>query len=142
MNAVEIALYQRLTGTAALTNLLASATAVYTQEAPQGATYPFVVFNKQAGTDDNDNPHRARQLLYQVKAIVGSKQATGADYTLKDALTIDDQIDAALHLKPLTVTGWSNFWLVRESDVLYQEDASGGKHFYHAGGLYRLRIAQ
>lgn len=141
MNAVEIALYQRLIGTAALVNLLASATSVYTQEAPQGAAYPMVVFNKQAGTDDNDNPHRARQLLYQVKAIVASKQATGADYTLKDALAIDEQIDAALHLKPLTVTGWTNFWIVRESDVLYDEDASG-KRFYHAGGLYRLRIAQ
>lgn len=140
MNAVATALYQRLTGAAALTALLASPTSVYQRRVPQGdGRYPCVLFQKQAGTDDNDNPHRARQLVYLVKGIVADPRSGGRSGT--NAGAIDDQIDAALSMRPLTVTGWTNFWLARESDVDYEED-DAGKRFYHVGGLYRLRIAQ
>jgi hypothetical protein len=141
MNVVDAAIYQRITATAAITSLLASATAVYNREAPAQATGPYVVFAKQTGADDNDNPHRARQLLYLIKGVVSDVIGTGASKTLKNAQTIDDAIDAAFHRQPMTVTGWTNFWLVRESDVSYQEDAPGGRRFYHAGGIYRVRIA-
>ncbi len=138
MNALAAALYGRLTATPALTALLATPTSVYSRRVPQRAAYPAVLFAKQSGVDDNDNPHRARQLVYLVKAIVAD--ADGVSGATVGA--IDDQIDAALHLQPLVVAGWTNVWLARESDVDYEEDAPGGKRFWHAGGLYRIRLAR
>lgn len=139
---MEAAIYQRASTTNAVTALLAAADAIYNPEAPEDAANPFVIFSKQAGSDDNDNPHRARQLVYLIKGVVGDVQGTGASKTLKDAGAIDDALDAAFHKQLLTVTGWTNFWLVREQDIRYQEDAPGGRRYYHAGGLYRLRVAQ
>lgn len=134
MNAVETALYTRLTGTAGLTALLASGTAVYNIRAPQNAPLPYVVFSLVSGMDDNDTPVRDRQLLYLVKGIssVGMQQA-GA---------IHAQIDAALHNNPLTVTGWTNFWLHSEAgDIRFVEPEQGGRNVYHAGGQYRIRLS-
>jgi hypothetical protein len=140
MNAVGAALWERLTGSPGLTGLLATPTSVYQRRVPQRAAYPLVLFAKQSATDDNDTPHRARQLVYLVKGIVAD--ADGASGATAGA--IDDQIDAALHMQPLAVAGWTNVWLVRESDVDYEEDpaAAGGRRYWHAGGLYRIRLAR
>jgi Protein of unknown function (DUF3168) len=140
MNAFEAALYQKLTTTAALTTLLATATSVYAYLAPESAGYPLVVFNKQAGTEDNETPVRTRQLVYQVAAIVADPP-TGVGKTMKDALAIDEQVDAALNGVLLTVTGWTTFRLRRESDVAFVEPTDAGKLYYHAGGLYRARLS-
>lgn len=143
MNAVETALYARLSGTAALTALLASATAIYNGVAPQNADFPYVVFSQQSAVDDNKSPHRARQLLYLVKAVVVDRQGS-TSYSMQDAGAVDDQIDAALHGEVLTVTGWTNYSLWRETDVRFTEvpDQAGGRRYFHAGGVYRLRIAK
>lgn len=134
MNVVEQALYARLTGSSTLTNRLASSLSVYNQLAPQGAALPYVVFALMGGGDDNKSPHRAKQLVYLVKAL--SSQG------FKQAGEIDAVIDSLLHNQPLSVTGWENYWLMREEDVRYVETAPGGGQIYHAGGRYRLRIAQ
>lgn len=136
MNAVEIAMYSTLSAATALTALLAGTTAVYNQQAPQGAALPYVVFGLNAGGDDNDNPHRAKALVYSVKAVGTAGFA--------NAGSIDIQIDALLHHGTLSPSGWTNFWTARESDFRYVETPTdgGGRRFYHAGGLYRVRIAQ
>lgn len=140
MNAVDQALYSRLTGTGGLTALLADATSIFRDIVPQPKAYPAVVFSLQAGGDDNKSPRRAKQLLYLVKGVVPDRVGAST-YTLKDALSIDAQIDTALHGVVLTVTGWTNYWLMREADISFTEIADGGRRFYHAGGNYRLRIA-
>lgn len=131
MNAFEAALYARLTGTAALTALLASATSVYNELAERDASLDYVVFSLNAGGPTNRSPRRAEMLVYLVKGL-----STGA----KTAGAIDDQIDAALHDQLLTVTGYTNYWLMRESRVRYVETTDAGKLIYHAGGLYRARL--
>lgn len=136
MNAVEIALFSTLTGATALTSLLSGTAAVYNQQAPQQASPPYVVFGLNGGGDDNDNPHRAKSLVYSVKAVGTAGFA--------NAGSIDAQIDAALHHATLSPSGWTNFWTARESDFRFVETPTdaGGRRFYHAGGLYRVRIAQ
>lgn len=139
MNEVEVALFSRLSGTAALTTLLATppagiAASIYRRHAPQSAALPYVVFEEISGRDDNKSPHRARQLLYSAKAITATSG--------KDAGAIFAQIDAALHELPLTITGWTNTRIWLETDLDYEELISGGKFRYHRGGIYRLRIAK
>lgn len=135
MNTLETALYDLLSGTSAITDLLASATGIYNQKAPRGAAYPLIIFNEQGGPgDENKSPHRSRNLLYTIKAITQTN--------LSDAGDIDEQIDAVLHLQILIVSGWSNFWLAREGPIRLVETTPEGQEFYHSGGIYRIRIAQ
>lgn len=141
MNALEQAIYAAATGAAALTALLASATAVYFQLAPQNATGPYVVFDFVSEVEDNKSPRRAKQLLYRIEGVVPDKQASGAGYTMKDAGLIDAQIDVVFHQRTLAVTGWTNTWSVRETGVRLTETADGGKRFFRAGGVYRFRLA-
>lgn len=135
MNEMETALYQKLTGDAALIALLASgANSVFNQRAAGGAAYPLVIFQQQGGGDENKSPHRSQNFLYLVKAISST--------SLQEAGTIDAAIDAALHLKTLTVAGWTNFWLARENEVRFTETTPEGVNYYHAGAVYRVRIAK
>ena len=136
MNAVGTALYARLVGGTALTALLGDGTAgVYHNRAPEGSTYPLVVFNLQSGLDDNKSPHRARQVLYQVKGVSATNMVNAGN--------IDAAADALLHLSTLAVASpWQNYWLVREQDVQFEELAPDGQRYYHQGGIYRARIAQ
>lgn len=133
MNVFEAALRARLVGFAPLTALLASAQSVFNSVTSETAALPYVVFSLNAGGPLNQSPRRSESLVYLVKGVT----RTG----IKNAGEIDDQIDAALHNQTLAVTGWSNYWLVRETRVRLDELDAGGKPIFHAGGLYRARLA-
>jgi len=132
-NSLGSALYTKLAGGTALITALGGGTAIYDTLAPQGTATPFLVFAHQAGGDDNTSPRRARSLVYLVKAVSTSGPLEGAE--------IDAQADSLLHKGTLTVTGWGNYWIARETDVAYTEE-SGGVLYWHRGGLYRIRIAE
>lgn len=132
MNELHAAVYAKLTSAAGLTALLASATSVYHQQAPDGATYPFVVWSIQAGGDENIISHRMKNLILFVRAY--------ALTSAKDAGAIDAQIDAALHGQALAVTGWRHVWMAREQDLELVEGLPNGKNAYMAGGNYRVRL--
>ena len=129
--AMGSALYSKLAAGTALTNKLGG-TEIWDTLVPQGTDPPYVVFNFQAGGDDNTSPRRARSVMYQVKAISTASL---------EAAEIDSLIDASLHEQTLTVTGWGNYWLARTTDVAYTQEA-GGVLYWHRGGLYRIRIAE
>lgn len=132
MNSLEAALRAKLAADATLVGLLGG-TAIWNALAPQGSPYPQVQFSLQAGTDDNETPRRSKQFVYLVKGVA---QAGG----MTQAGAIDDRIDVILNGSSLTVSGWSTFWLHRESDVRYAEQSDDGKSYFHAGGLYRIRM--
>jgi len=130
-NALPAALYSKLTGTSGLTALLAGTTSVYNIQAPDDASLDYVVFNIQAGGDDNESAHRTKDLLVFIRGY-SSVNASMAG-------SIDAQIDTALHMKPLTISGWANFWISRERDFANVEiDASNFKTWM-AGAYYRIR---
>lgn len=132
MNEFETALYARLTGAAALTALLATPTSVFNLIAPRDAALDYVIFGLNAGGPVTRSPRRAESLLYLAKGV----SLRG----LKRAGEIDAAIDAALHNAPLTVVGWANYWLMRESRVRFDEALPDGRVAWHSGGLYRARL--
>lgn len=131
MNVLYTSLYSRLQGTA-ITSLLSGTTAIYNLQAPNNASYPYIVFSTQGGGDDNDTANRTKNLLLFVRAYSG--------VSAMQAGSIDAQIDAALHLAPLTVSGWTDFWLAREEDLETVENEPDGKRIFMRGGFYRARL--
>lgn len=132
INELAGAMYSRLTGGTALTNLLASTTSVYQGRVPDGALFPYVVFNLQGGGDENITPSRMKNLLLYVRGY----SKTSAN----NAASIDAQIDALLHRQTLSVSGWVNFWTAREMDLDGFEPMPNGETIWNAGGMYRIRI--
>lgn len=136
MRPVDTALYSRLAadlGTAGTLGVL-GCTGVYRFQAPQGSVEPYVVYQQQAGTDSYTFSARdARSLLYLVKAVdVGPSALRAAQMA--------ERVDALLTDKPLSLTGWTNVRLRRESDVEYAE-VDAGKTYQHYGALFRVDVS-
>jgi len=134
VNVLEAAIKTKLTGTSSVTSLLATAASVFNVQIPDGYAFPVIVFNWQGGGDLNDTPTRAKEPLYQIKAI--------SSVSMYQAGQIDDALDAVLHNVALTVSGWTNYWIARESDVRYGELTPAGHYFYHSGGIYRIGLSK
>jgi len=131
MKFLNQALFSRLNGATALTALLAGTTSIYTQQAPESATYPYVVYSVQGGGDENMTQNRTKNLMVFVR---GYSKASNAQ-----AGSIDAQIDTALHLVPFTgVSGWTNIWLARETDLETVETTPTGGLVFMNGALYRV----
>lgn len=134
--AVRRAIYGKLSGDTTLTNLLGTAApgytkSIYYQQAPEKAGFPYVVFSKQSSTPryalgarlyDND--------LWLIKAVDRRDTADGAD-------AIASRLDALLTDASLSISGKTQLYLRRESDVDYPEN-SDGVVYHHAGSLFRL----
>lgn len=127
IGAVDTALYNKL-NIPAITALLGGQSRIYKSIAPGGATLPYVIYAHDSGGDENETPTRNREVVYSVKAIAAT--ASGAEQ-------IDEQLDLALHHQTLSITGWTNFWMAREDDVV-SADAST----HTVGGKYRIRISK
>lgn len=126
------ALYSAMTGSTALTSLLAGTTSVYDTQAPDSATYPYVVFSLQDGRPDNIAPSDMQSDLWFVRAYTQG--------SMKAADTIKAAFDGVIHKKVLSVTGWTNFWTVRETDLRSIENLPSGQRVYMSGGFYRIRL--
>ena len=132
VTALETGLYSKLSGNSALTTALGG-TLIYNKIAPQGTTGKYVIFQWQGGGDENDTPTRSRDPVYAV---------FGIDTTIEGAATIDGLIDTALREQTLTVSGWTNYHTVRESDINIVEPNTGETPIFRCGGLYRIRICK
>ena len=131
MNALNTAIYTKLQGTA-ITALLSGTSSIYNIQAPENSTLPYIVWNIQGGGDENLDANRTKNLVLFIRAYSASSAATAG--------SIDAQIDAALHLVPLTVSGWDNIWIAREQDLETVQNEPSGKRIWMAGGLYRVRL--
>lgn len=126
LHALNTALYSRLGGTAT-----SAGTSVFFLKAPDNHPFPYVVWDYTADLDDNDNPNRTKNDVLFIRAYAASPSTAG---------TIDGQIDTLLHHKPLTVTGFTNFWLARESGYALPEKDASGRESYMVGAEYRIRL--
>jgi hypothetical protein len=133
MNEINKALYDTLRAGTALTSLLAGTTAIYNQQPPDQSAMPYIIFNKMGGGPDNSTPSDSRSYLYFVRAYSTTSAA--------HAGTIDAQAMLLLHQKTLSVTGYSNYWTVRESDAPQTVDnLPSGERAYQSGGFYRIKV--
>jgi hypothetical protein len=105
---------------------------VYREQAPQNATFPYIVFGLMSGIDRNMlGPVRAfTRGQYMVKAVtVGEGFATADD--------IMDLVDTLLQDKSLTVSGYRVMPIHREEMFRYTETI-GGVRYNHFGFIYRF----
>lgn len=130
ITALETGLYNKLSGTSALTTELGG-TLIYNKLAPQDVGAKYCVYQYQGGGDENDTPTRSRSVLYAVMGVAATQEAAAA---------IDGQIDTALRETTLTVSGWNNYQVIRESDINIMEPDTGGVPRYRVGGIYRIAI--
>lgn len=132
MNQIDAALYTKITGTAAITGLLASATAVFNHLAPQSTDEPYVVFGQQAAVPEFTFGGVAYETLtYMVKGV--TKGPSG-----KVAGSIASQVDAALNDGTLTISGYSLMYCRRASAIDYVEAGPAGVVYHHRGALYDI----
>lgn len=130
--AMGTALYAKLAGGTALVAALGGS-AIYADQAPQGATPPYVIFSHQGGGVESTYAVEMRSNLWFVRAWADSRSK--AAYL--DGLCLD-----LLHRGSLTVAGWSTIWLWRESDVELTDNLPNGVQRYMAGGMYRVRLSK
>lgn len=135
---IRRAIYGKLAGDTTLNGLLGDpapgySKAIYYQIAPSGSEFPYVVFNKQAGTPmyvfRNGKPGYENEV-WLVKAIDESRSADVAE-------SVSARIDVLLGDASLTISGGSLMSLRRDSDVDYSE-LDSGVIYKHAGALYRV----
>ena len=129
---LDTALYSTLAGGTALTTLLGG-TAVYYGKAPDDANLPYVIWSYQGGGDENMTANRTKNVLIYVRAYAE---------TAKAAKQLDAAIDGLLHLQTVTVSGWTNIWTARETDIQQPETDPAGVTTWAAGAFYRVRLDQ
>jgi hypothetical protein len=135
---IRRALYGKLAGDTTLGALLAQppsgwSHSIYHQQAPEGAQFPYVIFQKQSGTPAYALGAKAYdEELWLVKGV--DRQADG-DADPVDAISA--RLDALLTDAALSISGRTQLYLRRISDVEYPE-AHGDQRFLHAGFLLRL----
>lgn len=135
MNALDIAIFNKLTGSTALTALTSGGTAspsVYQWRAPEGQDPPYIIYNKQASTPQHTLTGVAHEnAIYQVKGVTLGPSAAAAG-------TIASTIDTVLVDQALTIAGYTHMYLRRVSDIDYPEAGPGGQRIHHRGALYRI----
>ena len=138
--AVRRALYGKLSGDTTLNALLAApatgySKSIYHQDAPEGAAFPYVIFQRQSGrpTEAFGAPSVMENDVWLVKAV---DHATSAD----TAESIAARIQTLLNDAALSISGASLLYLRRQSDIEYPEVANG-ERYAHVGSLYRLVTA-
>lgn len=128
---LETGIYSKLTTTAGTAFWGAGTAArVYADQAPESASLTnYVVFFHVGGGYENTNPVDSLDVRYQVECwgTVLANARTGSGY-----------INTALHHQTLSITGFTNFWLVQEELIRSVENVEGVQ-WYRRGGTYRIR---
>jgi hypothetical protein len=125
-----------MAGDTTLNNLLGTPPAgysksIYYERAPQGAAFPYVIFNKQAGTPRYAMGSRAFDNdVWLIKGVDRSETADAVD-------NIAARLDALLTDGSISIASRTQLYLRRESDLNFPE-TTDGVNYRHAGSLYRL----
>lgn len=135
--AIRRAIYGKMAGDSTLNALLASpptgySKAIYHQVAPDAAAHPFVIFNKQAGT-----PTYAMVTTPAYETDVWLIKAVDKDTSADDAEAVAARLNALLTDGVLSISGATQLYLRRQSDIDYEE-TDDGVVYRHVGSLYRL----
>lgn len=130
--AIRQSLYSTLTGTSAITDLLATSSSVYHGEAPPEAAYPFIILHKQAGTRTRAQSETTAfwEETWLIKAVDRASTSNTAE-------AIAAAVEDALANASLTVTGRVLHDVYPTSDVDYLE-RDGDVTYRHHGANYRV----
>jgi len=134
LNAINTGIYNKMNGATALTSLLAGTTSIYYQQAPDEATFDYVVFSHVAGGPNNDYAGDSRDQIVFIRGYSTTGPAAAG--------SIDAQISTLFHRGSVAVAGYTNYWTAREEDIQLVENAPepGGVKIWMAGANYRIRL--
>lgn len=132
INALFTALYSRLAANGTITAALGGS-AIFQGIAPDGQALPYLIFSLQSGAMDNICPSELINDVVYIRAFANAFPQAGS---------IDAMVAADLHDGSISVTGYQNFWLMRESGVALPERGEDGKIIWQAGGMYRVRLSK
>lgn len=131
------AIYGKLAGDTTLNAMLGApadgySKAIYHQQAPNDAAFPFVILQKVSGvpTEAFGDPSALENEVWLVKAVDRSTSADTAD-------DVSARIAVLLNDAALSVSGTSLLYLRRQADVDYPEEIDGVM-YVHAGSQFRL----
>ena len=132
IDAVNKAIYTKLTGFTALTSQLGGASTVYFGQAPLDAELPYVVYTIAGGGEDNDVPLDGGDITYYVKGVAKTASSAGA---------IADSIRSALHEQTIAIDApWTVYRCQHEQVLMFAENVERDQ-YWHAGGSYRIKIS-
>jgi len=136
MDPLRKAMRARLVADATLKALLAKPDAIYHAFAPEGAQYPYVIFNAQ--TPDMPLLSMGKkpaliEYLWLVKGVVRGTKADAAE-------DIDARCTELLNDAPLTIEGKTLLYVLRESGMPPYSEVDSGEPIFHRGGLYRIKV--
>lgn len=129
-NALNTAIYSKLSAGTALVAALGG-TAIYYQQAPDGAALPYVVWSHVTGGPLNTNPSDMRYEMTFVRAYAANPTQAGS---------VDALLSGLLHKQALSITGYTNYWTVREMDQAMVENPQNDRPVYMAGAFYRIKL--
>ena len=132
MNDIDAAIYTTLSAGTSLTSMLANTNSIYHIRAPNAVPFPYVVFSLQAGGPENVTPSDMGSYLYFIRAYSATSAA--------NAGAIHKEIRDLLHRKTLTISGYTNYWTVLESEQEFSEEEPNVTPVFMSGGLYRIKI--
>lgn len=129
-NLLATGIYTKLTGSTALITALGG-TAIYHIQGPDNSSYPRIVFYPMAGGPVNINPSDMRELIYSVICYAVTQSQAGS---------LDAIVSPLLHRQVITVTGYTNYWTARETEIVTVETPPNGAPVYGVGAQYRIRL--
>ena len=137
--AVRRAAYGKMAGDGTLTGLLGPpatgfSQSIYHEEAPPNAGYPFIVFHKQAGTPTYTFKQGSSAFETDVWLIKAVDRNTSADA----AEAVASRLRALLTDGALTISGATQMYLRRDSDIPSYQEVRDGVQYRHVGSLWRL----
>lgn len=135
--AVDQFMYSKLAADSTLLAALAAGTSsLYAEIAPQGASFPFVLWGTLSAEDDEyaNNDRIWCNCVVVVRGLAMQESFAGA---LK---TIATRIDTVLHKQSGVATDGQVYACVRIRPFRMVETLPGGEQVRHLGGVYRLYV--
>jgi len=127
MEEIQQAIYNKFNSDSDLKN---SVTGLYFTEAPQDTEFPYIVFSKPSGIAEYSFTDKFENTLWQFTILSDASSASEIN-------DIFSKLTACFDLATLTVSGWTNYWCVREMDYLERIDK-----VWHWYVRYRIRITK
>lgn len=111
---------------------------VFTEDAPPGAAFPYIIIKLQASQSDSYAMGNIRVLATADFIVEAVGQGQTPDFIALEPIA--SQIDVLLQAQAGSNVGGTIAQCVRLRPWRYREIDDEGRHYAHLGGVYRLII--
>lgn len=141
MNALDTAIFNKISGNGAITALLGRTTAIYNGQAPQSTAAvpllrPYIIFNQMSGVPAYTLSAKAYDRRTYLVKVVSESPATSPSKAA--AGVIDDLLATLLTDSALTISGHTQLYTRRTGDMPPYSETNSSTVYHHVGGLYTV----